>query len=247
MQNNRLRLVTLNCLYLVRPRARLRVIGKMLKEMEPDVACLQEIFYQGNVGLLADDRATFGRWGPIVLGGLVTLPRGTVDRWTFEPFRTTVWFETLARKGFLTTRLIHGGTPVNVVNTHLVANYDRNWALDNRYARLQLDELKQLGDAILQLPEREPVIVAGDFNAPTGSPQFQDFMHRCGLASALDWAGVPAGGHGFREIDNVLYRGPAGGRMTGTAALCFQDTVTLAGGRIVHPSDHVGVVAELEW
>ncbi len=247
MHDKRLRLVTLNCLYLVRPRARLRVIGQMLKEMEPDVACLQEIFFRGNVGLLAHGRAIFGRGSAIVLGGLVTLPSGPVDSWTFEPFRTTVWFETLARKGLLTTRLIHRGAPVNIVNTHLVANYDRNWAPDNRYARLQLDELAQLGDAILRLPADEPVVVAGDFNIPTVSPQFQEFMERCGLVSTLDWSTVPPGGHGFREIDNVLYRAPAGGEMTGSAALCFQDTVTLAGGRVVHPSDHVGVVAELEW
>lgn len=247
MQEVRLRLVTLNCLFRNRPRARLRVIGRMLKEMRPDVACLQEIFFRANVGLLVDDHPTFRPWGASVLGGLVTLPGDAVQGWTFETFRTSIWFERLARKGFLTTRLNLRGERLTVVNTHLVANYDEDWALDNRYARLQLDELQQLGDAILGLPETEPVVVAGDFNIPTSSPQFQEFMQRCGLLSALEWSAVPAGGHGFREIDNVLYRPPGGRPMTAAATLCFQEPVPLEGGRLVHPSDHAGVLAELTW
>ena len=242
-----MRLVTLNCLFRNRPRARLRVIGDLLKEMAPDVVCLQEIFFKWNVRLLGDDRAIFRPWGIGVLGGLVTLAGGVVDSWRFEPFRTSVWFERTARKGFLTARLLVNGSPLTIVNTHLAANYDENWALDNRYARLQLDELSQLADAIGLLPDNEPLVVAGDFNVPADAPQFRQFMDRCGLRTAMEWSAVLASNRGLRGIDNILFRPPAGRLMVGRAALCFQDQVRLPDGRAVYPSDHLGLVAELEW
>jgi endonuclease/exonuclease/phosphatase family metal-dependent hydrolase len=241
-----MRLVTLNCLFLKKPRARLRVIARLLSEMSPDVACLQEIFFKRNVSLLADDRAIFRPWGFSVLGGLVTLAGG-VETWRFESFRTTVWFERTARKGFLITRLLMRGEPMTIVNTHLAANYDDNWSLDNRYAKLQLDELSQLAEAIDLLPQNEPLVVAGDFNVPADAPQFKEFKDRCGLQSAMEWSSVAASSRNARGIDNILFRPPAGRPMIGRAALCFQDQVRLPDGRSVYPSDHMGLVAELNW
>lgn len=243
----RLRIVTLNCLFLKRPRARLRVIGRLLKEMAPDVTCLQEIFFRRNVPLLEAERAVFRPGGLGVAGGLVTLAGGLVDSWRFEPFRTNLWFEKLAGKGFLVTRLQVRGEPVTVVNTHLIANYDQNWAVDNYYARRQLDELSQLAAAVRQLPEGDLVIVAGDFNVPASSPQFSEFLSDCGLVSAVDWSVLPAGGHGLSEIDNVLYRPPLGGKVSAGSGLCFEQQVELAGGRKAFPSDHVGVEAVFDW
>jgi hypothetical protein len=214
--------------------------------MSPDVACLQEIFFKRNVSLLADSRAIFRPWGFGVLGGLVTLAGG-VDSWRFEAFRSTVWFERTARKGFLTTRVLMRGEPLVVVNTHLAANYDENWALENRYARLQLDELSQLADAISLLPADEPLVIAGDFNVPAAAPQFRDFMNRCGLQSAMDWSAVPGSSRDLGGIDNILFRPPGGRPMAGRATLCFEDQVRLPDGRTVYPSDHVGLVAEFDW
>jgi endonuclease/exonuclease/phosphatase family metal-dependent hydrolase len=223
------------------------VIGRQLKAMAPDVVCLQEIFFRRNVSLLEAERAVFQRGGLGVRGGLVTVPAGAVESWSFEPFRTAVWFERGARKGFLTTRLRLAGEPVTVVNTHLLANYDENWALDNRYARRQLDQLEQLAHAIRRLPTDELIVVAGDFNVPAPSPQFKEFLAAAGLASAVDWSAFPAGNRGFQAIDNILYRPPDGRRVAAAATLCFQEQIQLADGRSAYPSDHVGVEAELEW
>jgi endonuclease/exonuclease/phosphatase family metal-dependent hydrolase len=243
----KLRVLTLNCLFLHSPRARLRVVGRLLKDMAPDVICLQEIFFRRNVRLLDDNRALFRPWGVGVRGGLVTVANGPVDQWSFERFRTGLWFEWIARKGFLTTRLRLGGEPVTVVNTHLLANYDENWALDNRYARRQLDELDQLAEAIRRLPADELLVVAGDFNVPAMSAQFREFMAACGLRNAVDWSAFPAGNRGSPGIDNILYRAPLGRQITATATLCLEEKVRLDDGRSAYPSDHVGVEAELEW
>lgn len=247
MDGGRLRIVTLNCLFRKRPRARLRVIGSLLKEMAPDVTCLQEIFFRRNVALLDDDRAVFRPGGLGVAGGLVTLAKGSIDSSRFERFRTTLWFEYLARKGFLVTRLKLGGEPVIVVNTHLIANYNRSWAPGNAYARRQVDELSQLAATLRQLPKSELVIVAGDFNVPATSSQFKDFMAECGAVSAVDWSAFPPGVRGFGAIDNILYRPPPGRVIRGSARLCFEEPIELGDGRRDFASDHLGLEAILEW
>jgi len=241
------RILTLNCLFHSRARARLAVIARLLKEAAPDVACLQEIILRRNVGPLSAERADFRPWGPLVLGGLVTLTRAAVESSTFEVFRTGVWFEWGARKGFLTTRLRIENRPLTVINTHLLANYDEDWRLENRYARKQLDELSQLAAAVNRVPTEQFLVVAGDFNVPLSSPQFGEFMSACGLQPAFDWSRLPGGERGALAIDNVLYREPDGLRVRAAAEVCLRDLVQLADGRSVYPSDHVAVLAELSW
>ena len=247
MRRPPVRILTLNCLFHSGARARLPVIGNLLKEADPDVACLQEIFLRRNVGLLSAESAAFRAWGPLLLGGLVTLTRAAVESSRFEVFRTGLWFEWGARKGFLTTRTRVEDRLLTVINTHLLANYDEDWRLENRYASKQIDELSQLAAAINRVPKDELLVVAGDFNVPLSSPQFGEFMAACGLRPAFDWSRLPAGERGALGIDNVLYRAPAGLRVRTAAELCLRDRVRLADGRAVYPSDHVAVLAELSW
>ena len=162
-----------------------------------------------------------------VSGGVVTVASGQIDQPRFEQFRATIWMERLARKGFLVTRQEIGGDHVTVVNTHLTANYARDWSAENGFTRVQIKELDQLAAAVRRLPERDLVIVAGDFNFPASAPQFEEFMAASGLARAMDWSAVPADARGFHEIDNVHYRPPAGRRVAARAELCFQDQIRL--------------------
>ena len=247
MPGGRMRVLTLNCLFRSRPRARLRVIGRLLREVDPEVSCLQEIFLRRNVGLLMAAHATYSQWGPFVHGGLVTLTRTPVESSAFEVFRTGLWFEWGARKGLLITRLRLGGRPVTVINTHLLANYDEDWARGNRYARKQLDELSQLASAVRRVPNEEFLVVAGDFNVPLSSPQFAEFMAACSLTPASDWSQPPTGERRTLAIDNVLYRAPAGVAVRAHAEICMSELVQIEDGRSVYPSDHVAVVGELQW
>ena len=247
MLRRRLRVLTLNCLFHSRQPARLPVIGRLLEETGTDVACLQEIVLVRNARLLQGRRAVFHAWGPFVYGGLVTASNALVEDSTFETYRTGVWFECGARKGLLSTRLRWDASAVTVINTHLLANYDEDWSLDNRYARKQLDELSQLAAAVRRVPDDHLLVVAGDFNVPLTSPQFAGFMADCRLVAAFDWSQVAAGERGSLAIDNVLVRGPQGCPVEARAEICLRDRVQLGDGRSVYPSDHVAVVAELQW
>ena len=247
MPGGGIRVLTLNSLFHSRQRARLRVIARLLKEADPDVCCLQEVILRRNLRLLDAELANLSTWGPLVLGGVATLTRMPAEGSAYEVYRTGVWFEWGARKGFLTTRLRPGGTHLTVINTHLLANYDEDWSPGNRYAKKLRDELCQLAAAVRQVPDDQLLVVAGDFNVPLASPLFQEFLAGCGLRPAFNWDGYLPGQRGWPAIDNVLYRAPHGHPVRARARTCFGELVELEDGRRAYPSDHLGVLAELEW
>lgn len=246
MAEHRIRILTLNCLFRNKPRARLKAIAAGLRAIGADVSCLQEVIVRRNVALLGGAPLVYQPWGLIVKGGLVTLTADPIESMVFEVYRIGVWFEWGARKGFLTTAIRHDGVPVTVVNTHLLANYNQDWSPTNGYARRQVVELEQLAAALARLPSDRLLIVAGDFNVPGTHPMLSKFIESTGLRSAVDWSLFPES-RGNLAIDNVLYRPPAGGTASGTARLHFENRVTLADGTSAFPSDHVGVEATIEW
>ena len=143
--------------------------------------------------------------------------------------------------------------PDSGVNTHLLANYDEDWAPGNRFAREQRKDLAQLADAIGRLDREALLIVAGDFNVPAMSPMFEEFTTKCDLRDAYAWAAStrPPTLRQSRSdrpglvIDHVLYRQPTGQPLRVTARLRFEEPVRLASGRVAFPSDHIAVEADI--
>lgn len=260
------RLLTFNCLWQGAARERLAAIGPILDTGHFDFLCLQEVTHRRNVGLLQHhlpsyQPAAFRPYGPAVMGGLVNFARRPIERSAYEVFRgrgphwTLGWADRLLRKGFLISWLRLDSLPVVVVNTHMLANYDEDWAPGNRFARQQGNDLKQLADAVSLLDRDSLVIVAGDLNVPVTSPMLTQLMDRCELRHAFASApgGVPPTIRHTRPglleqtIDHVLFRAPAGKSMEVTARLRLEDPVVVAGGRTVFASDHMAVEAKFTF
>ena len=262
MAATKIRVLTLNCLFHGHVRARLGAIGPLLEEGRFDLVCLQEVAFQRHVRLLASLMPSYRTpvYRPFalgVMGGLVTFARVAVGRSSFEKFRRRGDWGTLGaadrigRKGFLTTWLELEGASVIVVNTHLLANYDEDWAPSNRYAIQQLDELEQLGSALSRLERDALLLVVGDFNIPAANPMLVEFMERAGLRSAA--AGTPAATYRTtkpeapgQQIDHVFFRPSPGDSFTVDSKLHFEDEVRLPDGGTRYASDHFGVEARLE-
>jgi endonuclease/exonuclease/phosphatase family metal-dependent hydrolase len=142
---------------------------------------------------------------------------------------------------------------VVVVNTHMLANYDEDWAPGNRFAREQRNDLGQLADAIGRLDPEALLIVAGDFNVPVANPLFEEFTSRCGLRDVFATASSPppatirqTGTYGLLHvIDHILYRHPSGQPLEATARMRFEEPVQLASGRLAFASDHLAVEAQI--
>ena len=263
MGDSTFRLLTFNCLWQGAARERLSAIAPILDGSNIDFLCLQEVTQRRNVGLLQRHLRSFQPpefqpYGVAVKGGLVNFARRPVERSTYEVFRgrgphwTLGWADRLLRKGFLISCLHVDDLPVVVVNTHMLANYDEDWAPDNRFAREQRSDLAQLADALSRLDRDALVIVAGDLNVPITSPMLKELIAACDLQHSFtsgEGLAPPTIRHAVRgkppqTIDHVLFRGPTGRAVRANARLRFEDPVVLASGRHAFASDHLAVDAE---
>jgi endonuclease/exonuclease/phosphatase family metal-dependent hydrolase len=131
-----------------------------------------------------------------------------------------------------------GGKRFHYFNTHFAHRRE------DEEARLRSAQL--LANRIAGLPERLPVIVTGDFNAPAGGEVYRVLTERLHDAwrTAARRSGPETTFHGFTgkpgnaRIDWILYR-PSEIRVPESETVTRQE-----GGR--HPSDHFPVFAVLE-
>lgn len=151
----------------------------------------------------------------------------------------------MLRKGWLTTPIQLPTQPIDVINTHLLANYDEDWSLRNDYARQLRSELDQLLDGIKAIDRTHAVVVAGDLNVPADTELFADFVGRLGLIDGYELAGArPATVQGRQfAVDHVLVRPPAGARAGIETRIVLDSETRLADGRWSRLSDHNGLEA----
>lgn len=263
----RFRLLTFNCFGVPAPGtpARLRTLAHILDHERPDVVCLQEVQWNRFHRLL--DRAVtsfpYRCHEPFVhapKGGLMTLSQFPIERRGFTLYRHRGWWHSLSiadwllHKGVLVSHLAVGETPVVVVNTHLLANYDGDWRQGNRYAEAERSELAQLAELVARLPAEALVVAAGDFNVPrdswlcagfTAATGAFDPLAGCTAPTFRPMTGLPA--RFAAAIDHVYVRPPAGVRVAAAARLRFAEPVRLVNGRLGYLSDHLGVEVSLEW
>lgn len=247
----RIRLLTINALIRGDVRPRLRALGTIIEESGYDVVCLQEVLHPGSARLLR--RLTpghphgFASGFPLLHGGLMLLSRWPLlrRRFTRFPVGPPPRTEILMRKGAQVAVVGTPGGPLAVVNTHLSANRDGDWAPHNRYTRIARTEMDAVAGLVAELDPGLPVVVAGDFNVPRDSPVFTAFAAAAGLRDVLDGDPAPTYRPTARfpappALDQVLVRS-----LTARARLVFQDAVPMPGGRTGYLSDHYGIEAEL--
>jgi endonuclease/exonuclease/phosphatase family metal-dependent hydrolase len=257
----RFRVLTFNTLFFGEVRLRMRMLGEILDRSMFDVVCLQEVLWRWHWKELRDICRTFphvacATQGPAITGGLVTLSRWPIAERRYVVYRVRTarrrprvdWF---LRKGLLITRCEIAGHPVTVVNTHLLANSDGDWSEANRYSAALRAELLQLAQELQALDPDVPVLVAGDFNVPSGSWLFDDFLATTSLRDVMAGDTRPT----YRPtprlrtvpaIDHVLVRASPYHRVVAEAKLVFEEAVLLPDNRRVHLSDHYGIESRIE-
>lgn len=251
--------------FVLKTRARLATIAHELNKAPLDIICLQEVQMTRYIRLLTRALHHF----PYVVyepfhyapkGGLLTLSRHRLNSCTFMLYDQRGWWHTpsladwMLHKGALVTRLHVGRTPVVVINTHLIANYDGDWSPGNRYARQQAAEVRQLAALVQQQPAEALVIVAGDFNFPHHSWLHREFTGTTGAFDALGderhptfRSPIPLAKFFAEAIDHVFIRPPAGHRVVVRADLLFAEKQRLVTGHHSFLSDHIGIQARLRW
>lgn len=193
-------------------------------------------------------------------GGLMTLSRRQFEHTDFLLYRERGWWHTLSiadwmlHKGALLTRMTVFGTPLIVINTHLIANYDGDWSPDNRYAQIEAVEMRQLADLVNAQDPAALIVVAGDFNFPRRSWLYHEFAEAIGAQDPLCDHTAPTFRPPFlldpslaEAIDHVFIRPPRAVTVVHDAQLLFEHKVRLVGGRRGYVSDHLGICVRLEW
>ena len=150
--------------------ARLAHVAAAIRELDPDVVCLQEVpWHWGSAARRLGEatglnylygRANGNRWAILFEEGEAILSR--------YPLRDPAWIELAPRAGFFEHRVVLGATAVTpwgdlrAFSTHLTHG-------DAETNRNQAASLKAFVDGDGDVP----ALVAGDFNAVEGSPQIQ--------------------------------------------------------------------------
>jgi len=260
--NNRvtdsLSLLTLNCFGTPVPKARrrLRALARQLEHSTIQLVCLQEVqlvFFQ-RLLIQACASYPFQAFEPHLhspKGGLVTLSRMHLATQRFETYiEQGRWYlptamDRFLRKGMLISSLHWGSTPVVVINTHVIANYNGDWERQGVFARMQEKQLHQLGEIVAMQPSDALVVVVGDFNIPRGSRLYKNFLQGTGLIDTLaddqrpthrPPRGVPA--HYSLPIDFVFVRVPQTMSLQIKCDLRFSDKFELSHKYHDYISDH---------
>jgi endonuclease/exonuclease/phosphatase family metal-dependent hydrolase len=260
-------LVTFNCFGAPTPttRRRLLALAAELNRREYSAVCLQEV--QANIYrrllIEACTRYPAQAFEPFIhapKGGLLTQARLPIEQREFTLYRAREIVSPLAamdlllHKGVLLTRTTVDGVPVVVLNTHLSANYSVDWSPNNRYARVEHRQLRQLAEIVGAQPTEALVIAAGDFNIPRGSWLYDDFLEQSGMIDPLAGdlrpthrmpPGIPA--RLARPIDFALLRLPSLPGLSIQIDLCFDQQLPLAGARRGYLSDHYGLELRIDW
>ena len=244
------------------PPARLRNVAAKIREQQPDVVLLQEIWSHAYARQLARDLPGYHlRFGggcarPFPCGGLVVLVRAA-SSWapsaaTFVAYDASApWYrfrewDGIVKKGIVLLTLARGCTDetIGVVNTHLQTEYGY---LGRNYTDLRRQQLEQLADVVRTRFRGLPVVIGGDFN--TGAEE-RSGLYASHLATLADDRTV-----GERSACRCGTRPPGSYRTTSrwldyvlTRRLGHQATaVRITNEWVDRPySDHDGVLVRLE-
>jgi endonuclease/exonuclease/phosphatase family metal-dependent hydrolase len=220
-------------------------VARVVRAINPDVACLQEVprhpFSGHRIGALADACGLLWSGGGAHGGGTVVLTALRLDQLAAHSARLPVTGRTARSRGYAAAVVAPpGGPSVIVVSVHLGLDPDERL----QHARLVLDRLE--GGAARTEPAPTAYVVAGDLNEPPGGPAWLALGGSLTDAATLDGA---SSGDGFtysareprRRIDAVMVsKGVAvqSIRVAGPA-----DGVSPAD--LLAASDHLPVVADL--
>lgn len=220
-----------------RPTWRLRNVAAKIREQQPDLVLLQEVWAHAYADVVA--RALGGTYRvtrgggcrrPYPCGGLVMLVR-VASGWvasapTFVPFEAAApWYrlaewDGIVKKGMLLTHLRRGAATLGVVDTHLQTRYPEH---GHNYRAIRRRQLEQLAATLAATFGDRPAIVAGDFNtaptdrsglyathvAPLGDDRTAELRAACPQCGTRSPPKVP------RWIDYVITRGvPAAASLT---------------------------------
>lgn len=225
---------------------RMKAIGELLAKGAYDVVALQEVWRDSDADKLikasglpyrarSPQRWLFG-------DGLLILSRWRVldvESLGFDD-RTEHWLradgEQFAHKGALRARIDAPGGELDIIDTHLVADYRTH-----KNGNVRAGQVHQLINWAAELERGRRFVLAGDLNMPPEDPLMLELRDGLGLRDACRPA-CDASSNG-RRIDYILATPSAGKEV---AAQVLVDEYVLVGKKPYRVSDHRAILAVVQ-
>lgn len=249
-------------------RQRLSGLATQIRQLDPDIVCLQELFHhnlQQQLYLLLEDRfpyaCGFAKKGlKFRLGNeLITLSKFSVKNDRFFRFNNAALEEKIfTNKGFFRMIVeIPGSGELQLINFHMTAGGLRHHPEHPAMEKIRSSQIRQL---VNHVSSRMPVILAGDLNAGPGtSKKNYDEMIDAGFTDTFTVAGGKGiswdpdnpliqwhGGHHLpsQRVDHVFINKVAGQiiKPSGAEIVLNHAGIRLTNGTSICVSDHYGVL-----
>ncbi len=236
-------------------------LADALRDEDPDVICLQEVFLYPHLHLLRVllpeyPYTAFKRfiYGP--KGGLVIFSKYPLEKSTYKGFsnrgsiKSTSVAMHLIRNGMLSVQL--KDLPVTIINTHLTPNTDIDWDENNRFSKYLASQLSQ----VASLVQREKLkgndtILTGDFNVPPDSTLYEEFIESSQMLDLFSDMDRPTYHDSYlpetklpRRIDYIFIPSSSK-RIRHVSSAYILEKPVMIQGDYMYLSDHKGVMTEL--
>lgn len=240
------------------PDIRLTCIANTLSVEDIQIINFQEVHIYYYLDVLKKRLAAFpyvsykrSLLGP--KGGLVTFSKFPIKETTFISFKpvkkvlsSVLSLFDIISKGILITELENS---LAIFNTHLTANKDNDWSVNNRYYPIHRSELAQLSTLVKTYTSNRDLLLSGDFNIAKGSDLYKNFVDISQARDAFATDLQPTYHKEFLPkgrlpycIDYVFYFSKHTIKAPQTSKM-FQNKVKLKHGKNGYVSDHLALRA----
>lgn len=233
-----MRIFTLNCFGLPffarNSGRRMRRIAALIEEVDPDIVCLQEVFYPWHKNFFEKRLETKypHRYVPRIGmlwtgGGLCFFSKTTIATRTFQKYRESgyltdwTWVHRINAQGFMQLE-VTASEPKVFFHSHLTCNFRNNFdPKPGSIAAIQRSQLDDLAGEVQKLPKDRVCLFVGDLNVPSDTELFREFAKKTGFVNLTESKEPSVRGvfYPFKKyfsklislnkIDHVLWRGPA--------------------------------------
>lgn len=248
-------------------KERYRALVQHIERSSLDLIHLQEVWLYSLLGILRRKVPSYpyiaykrGLFGP--QAGLVTLSRFPLEDVQFIhfppigiPSRKRWWQrvrQSLDRKGVLLSFVPQWS--ITSCNCHLPANKADDWSSASRYYRVHEYALERLSSIINeQGQQKKDMLIMGDFNIPKRSELYQTFVHLSRAIDVFEEDDSPTYHEEFwpdpQRLDYVFLclHGGCERVQVRQKDFLFREKVRLSNGASHYLSDHMGLMAELDF
>jgi endonuclease/exonuclease/phosphatase family metal-dependent hydrolase len=245
---------------------RYKKITEIIDESQIDVVCLQEVSTYYHLSLLKKYIRTYPFlykqnyvYGP--RGGLVILSKMPLEDITYINFaslgslKNLSFYTHLIKNGILSAKI--EGHPVQILNTHLVTDWEFEWSPQNLYYNTVQTQVREVIKHVMHLTKKgQSVLLMGDFNMKKHSLLYDELIEKTKMKDIFEKETSPTyfierldykfKGKTSERIDFIFVKEEKAKVKATPRGHMMDKQERLINGKLSYLSDHIGLRADIE-